>query len=255
MKKKKVHRLLSILLCAATVITSMPVSLYAGDEIAVQEESATGDSEEFSDELEVSDDEEEQELTVEDAGDFSSDGETAVTPSVIVPPKPTIAQGEIELPDITGIPLPTSAGIPIPTDDGGITIPDISGIPLPGGATIPLDDGGELEVDYEVGIVLGVKGNPEKVVLPSEVNGKQLTTIYKDAFKDNTAIKSITIPDSYTEIGDGAFAGCSSLETVNIGSGLETIGKDVFNGCVKLKDITLPDSQRLESMRFMNVNH
>lgn len=242
MKKKKVHRLLSILLCAATVITSMPVSLYAGDEIAVQEESATGDSEEFSDELEVSDDEEEQELTVEDAGDFSSDGETAVTPSVIVPPKPTIAQGEIELPDITGIPLPTSAGIPIPTDDGGITIPDISGIPLPGGATIPLDDGGELEVDYEVGIVLGVKGNPEKVVLPSEVNGKQLTTIYKDAFKDNTAIKSITIPDSYTEIGDGAFAGCSSLETVNIGSGLETIGKDVFNGCVKLKDITLPDS-------------
>ena len=161
MKKKKVHRLLSILLCAATVITSMPVSLYAGDEIAVQEESATGDSEEFSDELEVSDDEEEQELTVEDAGDFSSDGETAVTPSVIVPPKPTIAQGEIELPDITGIPLPTSAGIPIPTDDGGITIPDISGIPLPGGATIPLDDGGELEVDYEVGIILGVKGNPE----------------------------------------------------------------------------------------------
>ncbi len=40
--------------------------------------------------------------------------------------------------------------------------------------------------------------------------------IAADAFKDNTAITSITIPNSVTSIGDNAFYGCSGLTAVHI---------------------------------------
>ena len=40
--------------------------------------------------------------------------------------------------------------------------------------------------------------------------------IYKYAFYGNTSLTSVTIPDSVTSIGEGAFSGCSSLESMTI---------------------------------------
>ncbi len=46
-----------------------------------------------------------------------------------------------------------------------------------------------------------------------------------------------TIPDSVTNIRDGAFSGSTRLTSVNIGAGVTSIGKRVFAGCIKLKEI------------------
>ena len=59
-----------------------------------------------------------------------------------------------------------------------------------------------------------------------------ITTINYGAFADCTALESLTLPDSLTEIvgavnynnGIGAFANCSALKSVKFGNGLVTIG-------------------------------
>lgn len=69
--------------------------------------------------------------------------------------------------------------------------------------------------------------------------------------KDKTEIvlfpagkKSVTIPQSVTAIGDGAFAHCDSLTAVDIPDGVTYIGSEAFRWCYSLADIKLPDSIR-----------
>ena len=51
---------------------------------------------------------------------------------------------------------------------------------------------------------------------------------------------SITIPESVTSIGSGAFYGCSSLTNVAIPDSVTSIGGYAFRGCTSLKSITIP---------------
>ena len=53
---------------------------------------------------------------------------------------------------------------------------------------------------------------------------------------------TVTIPDSVTSIGDGAFLGCSALTTVTIPDSVTSIGDGAFLGCSKLTTVTIPDS-------------
>jgi hypothetical protein len=41
-------------------------------------------------------------------------------------------------------------------------------------------------------------------------------------------LKSVTIPDSVTEIGDMAFSSCRSLKNVTIPDSVTSLGKDIF---------------------------
>ncbi len=47
-----------------------------------------------------------------------------------------------------------------------------------------------------------------------------------------TSITSLTISDSVTTIGDGAFSDCSKLTSVTIPDGVTSIGICAFNGCI-----------------------
>lgn len=53
------------------------------------------------------------------------------------------------------------------------------------------------------------------------------------------SLTSITIPDGVTEIGGDAFYQCSGLISVTIGSGVKEIGESAFSGCVSLESITV----------------
>ena len=80
------------------------------------------------------------------------------------------------------------------------------------------------------------------MVIPSKINGYTVTAIGYEAFKDNTSITSVTIPDSVTLIDEFAFHYCESLKEVNLGKGLKTIDSDAFAHCYALTAITIPDS-------------
>ena len=83
-----------------------------------------------------------------------------------------------------------------------------------------------------------------------------VTEISDEMFKDMTQIKSITLSDKVTYIGENAFYGCSNLEFINIledpdnwnkegaqplPESLNTIGDWAFYGCEKLNISSLPE--------------
>ena len=70
-----------------------------------------------------------------------------------------------------------------------------------------------------------------------------VTSIGSSAFF-NTALESIIIPDSVTTIGNCAFQGCASLESVTLptNAGFTGIPDYAFYGCTTLTSITIPES-------------
>lgn len=76
--------------------------------------------------------------------------------------------------------------------------------------------------------------NRNEVVVPKKIDGKPVTSIEQDCFKNCNHIKTVVLPDSIRTIGNKAFAECSSLEYVNIPNKLRKIGKNCFVRCENL---------------------
>lgn len=78
------------------------------------------------------------------------------------------------------------------------------------------------------------------LVIPSHLNGKPVTSIEFQAFKDCTELTSIVMPDTITIVSHAAFSGCSNLVSVRMPDTLHTIRNNVFQYCPKLRDCVLP---------------
>lgn len=85
------------------------------------------------------------------------------------------------------------------------------------------------------------KGTAADVTIPSRYKGKPVTAIGHAAFF-NSAVTSVTIPDSVTSIDDNAFGFCSQLTNISIPNSVTYIGFSAFAHCTSLKSITLPSS-------------
>lgn len=68
-----------------------------------------------------------------------------------------------------------------------------------------------------------------------------VTNIGAGAFSGCSNLMSIIIPNGVKGIGDGAFGGCSSLTSITIPSGVKGIGYCAFRGCSSLTSITIPN--------------
>ncbi len=66
------------------------------------------------------------------------------------------------------------------------------------------------------------------LVIPSEIDGKAVTTIGYEAFSDCTSLKSVTISESVKSIYRYAFSNCTSLKSVTIPESVKSIGADAF---------------------------
>ena len=62
------------------------------------------------------------------------------------------------------------------------------------------------------------------------------------AFLGCSSLQSVTIPDSVTSIGDRAFSNCKSLQSVTIPDSVTSIGNSAFYGCSSLQSVTILDS-------------
>lgn len=81
------------------------------------------------------------------------------------------------------------------------------------------------------------------ITLPTTLDNRDVVGVAPDAFKAENSIKSVTIPDSYTYIGDYAFYDCDSLQTVTFeGTNISEIGIGAFEGCSVLATVNIPSS-------------
>ena len=69
-----------------------------------------------------------------------------------------------------------------------------------------------------------------------------ITTIGTEAFKNNTNLSSITIPEGVTSIGNYAFIGCKALTAVTIPEGVTSLGSYAFSSCSAMESFELPQS-------------
>ena len=69
-----------------------------------------------------------------------------------------------------------------------------------------------------------------------------VTSIGDGAFDNCRYLTSVTIPNSVTSIGSSAFEDCSSLTSVTIGESVTSIGKKAFAYCSGLTSVTLGNS-------------
>ena len=67
--------------------------------------------------------------------------------------------------------------------------------------------------------------------------------IAEGAFRGCTTVQSVLVPDSVTEIENEAFNGCSSLETLKIGSGVQHLGSRILADCTAFKKIVFHGSR------------
>ena len=79
--------------------------------------------------------------------------------------------------------------------------------------------------------------NIRSVTIPQSV-----TSIGDYAFTDCEELNSLTIKDAATSIGNSAFAECYKLTTLSLGEKITTIGKYAFSECHKLDNVTIPPS-------------
>lgn len=120
--------------------------------------------------------------------------------------------------------------------------------------TFTIGYGGYGSNKYDAPTVIGYKGSESDVTLPTKVtinDEEQDITILGDAFKGNTAITSVTIPEGYTSIGISALSGCSGLTSITIPSSLQTVGATAFQNCTKLTTVNFTENES-GTLKFMN---
>ena len=81
-----------------------------------------------------------------------------------------------------------------------------------------------------------------EIIIPSELEGYQVTSIGDYAFSECTSLTSVTIPEGVTSIGNLTFYGCTNLESVTIPDSVTSIGGYTFYGCISLGSVTIPDT-------------
>ena len=85
--------------------------------------------------------------------------------------------------------------------------------------------------------VTGYNGNADNVVIPKTYRGIPVKIIKDHAFRYQTRLKSITLPDSVTSIGNSVFYGCTGLTSITIPNSVTSIGNSAFYGCSGLTTV------------------
>ena len=85
--------------------------------------------------------------------------------------------------------------------------------------------------------ITGYTGTATELVIPDEIDGYPVTYIENGAFRGNTSITHVTLPETLQYIGSGSFSGCTGLLTLTLPDSVLMIFKSGFYGCTSLKEV------------------
>lgn len=102
-------------------------------------------------------------------------------------------------------------------------------------------DGFKYTVEDGKAMITGYEGEATELVIPESLDGVTVTTIGGYAFEDNTAITSVTFPDTVETIKNKAFYQCSALASVDLPANLVSLGNLAF-AKTAIESVEIPKS-------------
>ena len=113
--------------------------------------------------------------------------------------------------------------------------------------------GDDFWYDEEYARIDAYQGYELNLVLPREIDGVQLTMIggglmnrasNGDNYELELPVRSLVIPENYTEIPGFAFWDCDTLETFVCYAPIENLAEGTFNGCTSLREVIFVNGVR-----------
>ena len=121
-----------------------------------------------------------------------------------------------------------------PSDSEEITVDDVRNHPeTPASDFEYLDHGDSVSIK-------AYNGSDPIVVIPEQIDGKDVISIIDGPFTNGSFVKGISLPDTIKEL-EGTFGNNKSLQIV-LASGVETVGQGTFNCNSSLKYVDLGDN-------------
>ena len=216
MKKRYVQKMLTMVLTAAMICSSVPV---AAETVSENETAVTVDT---AEEPEMEADEEAQ---PEEAGETVEEADAADIEADMLETEDTEVENgkegylsyciyqkpdETKYVEITECDYDAKGAVEIPTKIKNIAVTSI-----------------------------GNGAFNERTKLTSIEIPSSVTSIGERAFGDCSGLTSIEIPEGVTSIGSEAFSGCSGLTSIEIPAGVTSIGSEAFSDCSGLTGIVV----------------
>lgn len=120
-------------------------------------------------------------------------------------------------------------------------------------------------IDYSLDFSLSANGNlvvtrnkltRQNVILPSTINGRPVTSIASDTFKEDSLLTGVwnstvgnSQPIQIDEIGKQAFFECTALEWIRLNN-VKKIGSQAFSGCTSLSSVSLDNIEIIKDRAF-----
>ena len=79
--------------------------------------------------------------------------------------------------------------------------------------------------------------------------GYPVTEISRNSMSRSDNIRTLTIGDSVTFVGEMSFYSCKNLKSITFGKGVNKIGKNAFEKCTSLESVVIPDGIKVVPMR------
>ena len=110
--------------------------------------------------------------------------------------------------------------------------------------------------DAEYSVAKGTVSNTATAIaVPAYYEGKKVTEVAPEAFRDFAILVSIQLPGELKTIGNYAFSGCSSLALTSLPAGVTSIEQYAFSNCNKLALTSLPTGlTTIEKAAFQNCS-
>ena len=102
----------------------------------------------------------------------------------------------------------------------------------------------------DVATITKYYGTVAAITVPKTIDGYTVTGIGYEAFKGNTYLTSVLLPDTITEIGMLAFKDCTGIEVVSLPSELEVLPYGAFQNCTSLTEIKIPKTVTNENQNM-----
>ena len=89
--------------------------------------------------------------------------------------------------------------------------------------------------------IMSYDGDEAEVTIPQQYAGKPVTILFDHLFDGHAELRSVTFPDTITDLGEFLFDGCGQLRHIQMPPRLENLWGYTFVRC-GLEEITLPDT-------------